>query len=39
MLGGIVETVEPDSLADRLGLEVIACDRNDPLRNLEKVFS
>jgi len=37
--GFFLDDLTPGDLADRLDLEVIACDRNDPLRSLEKVFS
>jgi NifB/MoaA-like Fe-S oxidoreductase len=37
--GLFLDDLTPGDLAGRLGLEVIAADRNDPLRSLEKVFA
>ena len=37
--GLFLDDLTPGDLAGRLGLEVIATDRNDPLRSLKKVFA
>ena len=37
--GLFLDDLTPAEMTGRLGLEIIATDRNDPLRSLEKVFS
>lgn len=37
--GFFLDDLTPENLAERLELEIVVTDRNDPLGNLEKVFS